>query len=52
MIVGYFFRVKLRIMRREIRIVTDIMCVIIKSTCQNKDEVEAGLNNAVVCHVS
>jgi len=52
MIVGDFFRVKLHAMRREIRNATDIMCVIIKSTCQNKGQVEAGLNHAVVCRVS
>lgn len=32
--------------------VTDKMYVIVKSTCQNKGQVEAGLNNTVVCHVS
>lgn len=52
MIVDDFFRVKLCAMRREIRNVTDIMCVIMKFTCQNKGQVEAGLNNVVVCCVS
>lgn len=32
--------------------ITDIMCVIIKATCQNKGQVEAGLNNTAVCRVS
>jgi len=49
MIVDDFFRLKLRIMRWEMQ---NIMCVIMKSACQNKGQVEAGIKNTVVCCVS